>query len=110
MSVVERAGSLGNHRRSMRPEKRWWLLALLCVQCTDTGLYAVGGAGVGGPDKAELIGQACVPLAAGPTFPVKVIYAIEGGNEVDNPTKSEIVMTLESLGSRFTEPYISFDL
>jgi hypothetical protein len=89
---------------------RWWLLALLCVQCTDTGLYAVGGAGVGGPDKAEFIGEACVPIAAGPTFPVKVIYAIEGGAEVDNPTKAAIVMSLQTLGARFTDPYISFDL
>jgi hypothetical protein len=94
----------------MRARLSLLFLGLLCVQCTDTGLYAEAGGGVGGPNKAEFQGQACVPLAAGPTFPVKVLYAIEGGDEVDNDTKGAIVSTLNGLGARFTEPYISFDI
>jgi hypothetical protein len=115
---VERATGFEHYRRSMRlrrssPVRATFLgvvAGLLCLQCSDTGLYAVGGAGVGGPDKAEIVGEACVPLAAGPTFPVKVIYAIEGGPEVDLNTKGAIVSALNGLGARFTEPFISFDI
>jgi hypothetical protein len=32
-----------------------------------------------GPDRAEIQGTVCVPLASGDAFPVKVLFAFEGG-------------------------------
>ncbi|MBL8953340.1 MAG: calcium-binding protein [Myxococcaceae bacterium] len=89
------------------------LVLLLCASlatCTDSGLYATGAGGTTGPDRAEIIGRACVPLATGSSFPVKVIYAIEGGGIVDATAKAEITDMLTELASRFSDPYISFGL
>jgi len=89
------------------------VLSLSCtvlVSCTDSGLYATGAGGTTGPDRAEIIGRACVPLATGSAFPVKVIYAVEGGGIVDATTKAEISTMLMELAARFSDPYISFGL
>jgi len=47
--------------------------------CTDAGVYALQGGGVPGPDRTAFLGTVCVPLAAGSAFPVKVVFAVEGG-------------------------------
>ncbi len=87
------------------------LLTLSCLTaCTDAGLYAVGGRGPSGPDRAELAGRACVPLAAGDAFPVKVLYAVQGGQGVDRLVTGQVADALQSLGSRFSVPYIKFSL
>jgi hypothetical protein len=78
--------------------------------CTDTGLYAVGSGGSTGPDRAEIVGQACVPIAAGGSFPVKVLFAIQGDGQVDRAAVAEIQDGLTDLTNRFSEPYISFGL
>ncbi|MBI3186014.1 MAG: calcium-binding protein [Myxococcales bacterium] len=90
----------------------WTLFALLlpALSCTDAGLYAVGGRGQAGPDRAEFVGKACVPMAAGDSFPVKVLYAVEGGQGVDQLVKGQIADALQSLSSRFSVPYITFAL
>lgn len=85
-------------------------LMALAVGCSDSGLYAVGQGGSTGPDKAEIVGQACVPLAGGASFPVKVLYAFEGGGIVDRDQVSTITDTLNGLAARFSDPYISFSL
>lgn len=78
--------------------------------CTDAGLYATSGRGRGGPDRAELAGRACVPLAAGEAFPVKVLFLMQGGAGVDPQMKGELSDALRSLASRFSVPYVSFSL
>lgn len=83
-------------------------VALALAGCTDTGLYAAGAGGPSGPDRAELVGQACVPVAAGESFPVKVVFAIEGGAGVDRQVVGNLVDALGSVTSQFTTPYISF--
>ncbi len=85
-------------------------MSLLLLSCTDSGLYATGAGGTTGPDRAEIIGRACVPLATGAAFPVKVIYAVEGGGIVDATAKAEITDMLNGLAARFSDPYISFGL
>jgi Bacterial TSP3 repeat len=57
------------------------LAALLgsAVGCTDAGVYALQGGGVPGPDRTAFQGTVCVPLAQGAAFPVKVVFAMEGG-------------------------------
>ena len=85
-------------------------LALLgtVLGCTDSGLYAAGAGGPSGPDRAELKGTACVPLAAGEAFPVKVVFALEGGAGVDAQIVGNVVSALESVTGQFSTPYISF--
>jgi hypothetical protein len=82
--------------------------AFTLLACTDTGLYAAGAGGPSGPDRAELKGTACVPLAAGESFPVKVVYALEGGAGVDRQLVGNVVDALNSVTAQFSTPYISF--
>ena len=49
------------------------------VGCTNAGVYALNGGGVPGPDRTAFLGTVCVPLAQGAAFPVKVVFALEGG-------------------------------
>lgn len=80
----------------------------LLGSCTDSGLYAAGAGGPAGPDRAELKGVACVPLAAGEAFPVKVVFALEGGAGVDAQIVENVVTALENVTGQFSTPYISF--
>lgn len=84
------------------------VLALLVGSCTDAGLYSAGAGGPTGPDRAELKGTACVPLAAGTAFPVKVLYALEDGNGIDRTTVGNVVTGLNDVMASFTSDYISF--
>lgn len=93
------------------------LMRLLCVVacaalvvpgCTDAGLYAAGAGGPSGPDRAELRGRACVPMAVGEAFPVKVLFALEGGAGVDRTIVGNVVDALNSVTAQFASPYISF--
>lgn len=81
---------------------------LISASCTDTGLYAAGAGGPSGPDRAELKGTACVPLAAGESFPVKVVFALEGGAGVDAQMVASVVESLNAVTAQFSTPYISF--
>ncbi len=76
--------------------------------CTDAGLYAAGAGGPTGPDRAEFKGQTCVPLAAGTSFPVKVLFAVQGGTGVDRTIVGNLVDGLNAVSSQFSTDYISF--
>src|SRR6185295_5080885 len=84
------------------------VLAAALLSCSDAGLYAINGRGAGGPDKADFSGRACVPLAAGDAFPVRVLYAVQVGAQ-GLPTQS-VVDALQSIVTRFNLPYIKFGL
>jgi hypothetical protein len=44
---------------------------------------AAPGRGPSGQDRADFAGEACIsPLASGEAFPVKVVFAIQGGQGV----------------------------
>lgn len=88
--------------------RRLLALTALLSSCTDSGLYAAGAGGPSGPDRAEIKGTACVPLAAGEAFPVKVVFALEGGSGVDAQVVGNVVSALESVTGQFSTPYISF--
>ncbi len=85
-------------------------LALSVLGCTDAGLYATTGDGPTGPDRAAFSGTACVPLAGGEAFPVKVLFALQGGDGVDRDVVGQLTEALQSLGVRFSVPYIKFSL
>jgi Bacterial TSP3 repeat len=82
--------------------------SFIALSCTDAGLYAVGAGGPTGPDRAEFKGQACVPLAAGSSFPVKVLFAVQGGTGVDRTIVGNLVDGLNAVTSQFSTDYISF--
>ncbi len=65
----------------MRRGSRFLLATLLggAFGCTDAGVYTLQGGGVPGPDRTAFEGTVCVPLATGSAFPVKVVFAMEGG-------------------------------
>lgn len=90
--------------------RRLVLFASLCAAlgCTDSGLYAAGAGGPSGPDRAELQGIACAPLAAGESFPVKVLFALEGGAGVDRTIVGAVTQSLNEVTAQFSTPYISF--
>jgi len=76
--------------------------------CSDAGLYAINGRGAGGPDKADFAGRACVPLASGDAFPVRVLYLVQVGSQ-GVPTAA-VTDALNSIVARFPLPYIKFGL
>lgn len=76
--------------------------------CTDAGLFAIGAGGSSGPDRADFAGVACVPLASGDAFPVKVLFAFQGGDRVDPLVKTGVIDSLNSMQARFPQPFISF--
>lgn len=86
------------------------LAALFGTACTDAGLYAVGSQGPSGPDRIEIVGSTCVPLAAGDRFPVKVLYVFPGGANVPRPLVGQLADGLSQLAAQFSQPYISFGL
>jgi hypothetical protein len=75
------------------------LLAALAA-CTDAGVYALQGSGVPGPDRTAFEGDVCVPLATGDTFPVKVLFMVEGGNTVPASTVGSIINAIQDAAQR----------
>lgn len=86
------------------------LLVALLMHCTDAGLYSQSGSGPGLPDRANFEGVACVPLASGSAFPVKVLFAVQGGDGTPPEVVGAMAEALDSIASRFSVPFISFGL
>jgi len=83
-------------------------VSLLLGSCTDVGLYASAGAGPALPDRAEMEGTVCVPLAGGDAFPVKVVFALQGGAGMDRNIVSSLETALDDVVKQFPSNYISF--
>lgn len=86
------------------------LLPLLLLSCTDSGVYALDGRGAAKGDRVDFAGTACVPLAGGEAFPVKVVFAIQGGQGTPVETVGYTTDALSTLSSRFSGPFIQFGL
>jgi hypothetical protein len=84
--------------------------ALLLGSCTDAGLYAIGAGGPSGPDRAEFRGTTCVPIAAGDAFPVKVLFALQGGAGQDRQVTGEIVDAVNKVMEQFSSTNVSFSI
>ena len=76
------------------------LLLVAATACTNAGVYALQGSGVPGPDRTAFEGDVCVPLAAGDTFPVKVLFLVEGGNTVTASEVGAIVNAIQKSAQR----------
>jgi hypothetical protein len=93
------------------PTKLIWLLVpLLLLSCSDAGLYALDGRGPSGKDRADFSGEVCIPLASGDAFPVKVVFALAGGQGVPSELVGYATDALGTLSSRFSGPFIKFSL
>jgi hypothetical protein len=86
------------------------LPALVLLSCSDAGLYALDGRGPSGRDRADFAGEACIPLASGDAFPVKVIFAIQGGQGVPAEVVGYTTDALGTISSRFSGPFVKFSL
>jgi Bacterial TSP3 repeat len=73
-------------------------LLLGAAGCTNAGVYALEGGGVPGPDRTAFEGTVCVPLAKGDAFPVKVVFAVEGGTTtVPQPTGTAMINAIQNI-------------
>ncbi|MFT3841195.1 MAG: calcium-binding protein [Myxococcaceae bacterium] len=70
--------------------------------CTDAGLYALEGSGPGASDREEITGEACVPLAVGEEFPVKILFDVMGGASLDRTTVGKVVEAMNGVQTRFS--------
>ncbi len=70
--------------------------------CTDAGLYALEGSGPGASDREEISGEACVPLAVGDEFPVKILFDVMGGAALDRTTVGKVVEAMNAVQTRFS--------
>ncbi|QRN95489.1 calcium-binding protein [Archangium violaceum] len=95
---------------SALPRIAWLLVPVLLLSCSDAGLYALDGRGPSGKDRADFTGNVCVPLAGGEAFPVKVLFAVQGGAGLPEDMKGSVSEALGTLASRFSVPYIKFSL
>ncbi|MEW6432827.1 MAG: calcium-binding protein [Myxococcota bacterium] len=86
------------------------VFVLAVAGCTDAGLYAAGGAGPSGPDRSEFRGTVCVPLASGEAFPVKVLFALEGGAGIDPTIITKTTEALNAVTTQFSDQNISFSI
>ncbi|RKG64046.1 calcium-binding protein [Corallococcus sp. CA054B] len=92
------------------PRVAWLLLPTLWLSCTDAGLYSIGDRAGGTRDRANFEGDLCVPEATGDAFPVKVIFALQGGTGVEPEVVGSAVDGLTTLTSRYTGPQMRFGL
>ncbi|MBN8469517.1 calcium-binding protein [Corallococcus exiguus] len=92
------------------PRVAWLLLPTLWLSCTDAGLYSIDDRAGGTRDRANFEGDLCVPEATGDAFPVKVIFALQGGTGVEPEVVGSAVDGLATLTSRFTGPQVRFGL
>ncbi|MBN9687982.1 MULTISPECIES: calcium-binding protein [unclassified Corallococcus] len=92
------------------PRVAWLLLPTLWLSCTDAGLYSIDDRAGGTRDRANFEGDLCVPEATGDAFPVKVLFALQGGTGVDPAMVGAAVDGLTTLTSRYTGPQMRFGL
>ncbi|QAT82809.1 putative lipoprotein [Corallococcus coralloides] len=92
------------------PRVAWLLLPTLWLSCTDAGLYSIDDRAGGTRDRANFEGDLCVPEATGDAFPVKVIFALQGGTGVEPQVVGSAVDGLTTLTSRYTGPQMRFGL
>ena len=95
---------------SALPRIACFLVPVLLLSCSDAGLYALDGRGPSGKDRADFAGNVCVPLAGGEAFPVKVLFAVQGGGGLPADMPGAVTDGLGTLASRFSVPYIQFSL
>ena len=88
----------------------WLLLSAVLLEslsCTNADLYNLGGSGPNAPDRTAFEGMVCAPTTVGDTFPVKVIFAVQGGDQVPSTFKGDVITALSNFPNR---PEVSYEL
>jgi hypothetical protein len=99
----------GHHRGPMR--RALWLIALSAIfGCTDSSLYSLNGGGRHPPDRVDLQGTVCAPVAAGKYFPVRVLFLFVGGDGVLTDSKAAFTAAAQAVTQRSTNPAILYGL
>ena len=83
-------------------------MGLALGSCTDAGLYATGAGGVSGPDRSEFAGNVCVPVAAGESFPVRVLFLLPSGAGMNTSVVGEILDAVNTVMSEQTNTSLSY--
>lgn len=83
---------------------------LLALGCTDSSLYALNGGGQHPPDRVDLAGTVCAPVAAGKFFPVRVLFLFVGGQGVSSDIRDAFTSAAQSVTGRSTNPSILYGM
>ncbi len=95
---------------------RPWVAALACLTpflltCTNASVYGINGNGPEAGDRAILQGTVCAPIPSGAAFPVKVLFALEGGPpDVTVQDTAALVAGMTDVANLSTVEDISFAL
>jgi len=95
---------------------RPWVAALACLTpalltCTNASVYGVNGNGPEAGDRAIIQGTVCAPVPAGAAFPVKVLFALEGGPpDVSAADTGALTAAMTDVANLSTVESISFAL
>lgn len=92
--------------------RRLALSLALCAAlgCTDSSLYSLNGAGQHPPDRVDLQGTVCTPIASGRYFPVRVLFLFVDGADVLSDTKAAFATAAQNVTQRTTNPAIRYGL
>lgn len=88
-----------------------FIAAVLLVSsgCTDSSVYSVTGRGANLPDRATFEGLICVPVETGRHFPTRVVFAIQGGQDVDTGTKDAVAKAVQAVADKYSAlPFIRY--
>ncbi len=85
-----------------------WLAVAL--SCTDASVYSIDGEGANLPDRATFEGTVCAPMPVGRHFPVKILFAVQGGEGVSPDLREEAVEAITTSTRRYTNPFIKYGL
>ena len=69
--------------------------------CTNASVYLSNGSGLEQGDRAHFTGVVCAPVPSGDSFPVKVLFAFEGGApQVTPDVNAALVGAMSDLSNR----------
>jgi hypothetical protein len=69
--------------------------------CTNASVYLSNGSGLEQGDRAHFSGVVCAPIPSGDSFPVKVLFALEGGApQVTPDVNAALVGAMTDLSNR----------
>jgi len=78
------------------------IVALIAVVgCTNASVFRSNGSGLEQGDRAHFTGVVCAPVPAGDSFPVKVLFALEGGApQVTPDVNAALIGAMTDLSTR----------
>ena len=78
--------------------------------CTDASVYSVRGQGANLPDRATFDATFCVPTPSGRHFPTRILYAVQGGIDLDINARTAVTDAIANAIQRYSSPFVRFGL